>query len=102
MSERALLRPTGKDDSVDALARLVDAFNNLAQAGIFHGGIIRDLALTTSNLEVRHDLGRVPTIWMPLSLNANAVVYCDTSHDYPREYINLRASASVTARVLIA
>lgn len=77
---------------------------NLAQAsGIFHNGkIFTAQALGTANREIFHGLGRVPTIVLPLLLNANATVFSDTPHLTPRTHIYVKASATVTATLVIA
>ena len=96
-------RPEDQADLIEAVKRLVDRLNDQSRAGLVHSGIIKTgLALTTANLEVSHQLGRVPSIVLPVKLGGNAVVYSDTAHADPRNFIYLRASATVTADVLVA
>lgn len=98
-----LARPGGDSEVAEALDKLITLTNNMLKAGLFHSGTIKSgVALTTSDTPVYHGLGRVPTICMPTYLTANAVVYVVTPHGDPRNYINVRASASVTASLLIA
>lgn len=96
-------RPEDQADLIEAVRRLVDQANDQARAGLVHSGIIKTgLVLTTSNLEVSHQLGRVPTVVLPVKLSAGAVVYSDTAHADPRNFVYLKASATVTADVLVA
>ena len=96
-------RPEDQTDLIEAVKRLVDQSNDQARAGLVHSGIIKTgLALTTANLEVSHQLGRIPTIILAVKLSGNAVVYSDTVHADPRRFVYLKASATVTADVLVA
>lgn len=98
----SLASVTGDLDRDEVVTRIVDQLNAQAKAGISHSGVMLAVSLTTSNLEVFHGLGRAPTIALPVLLGANAVVYSDTVHPDPRNYIYLRASAAVNATVLIS
>jgi hypothetical protein len=96
-------RPEEQQDLIEAVKRLVDQTNDQARVGLVHSGIVKTgLALTTANLEVSHQLGRVPSVVLAVKLGGNAVVYSDTVHADPRHFIYLRASATVTADVLVA
>ncbi len=96
-------RPEDQADLIEAVKRLVDLTNDQAKQGLLHSGIIKaGLSLTTSNLEVSHQLGRVPSILLAAKLSGNAVVYSDTVHADPRNFVYLKASATVTADVLVA
>lgn len=96
-------RPEGAlEDVKEAVQRLVDLLNAQAADGVSHSGVLKAVDLTTANLEVSHQLGRVPTYYYPVALTANAVVYSDTAHADPRNFIYLRASAACSATVLIA
>lgn len=99
----SVARAAGDDEVPEALERLIDLVNNLLKEGIVHAGtIIPNLALTTTNLEVRHGLGRPPTVCKELLRNADAVVIVDTPHEDPRNYIWVKASAAVTVNLLVA
>lgn len=98
-----LARPESQQDILEAIQRLTDLANDQAKAGLPHSGVVlADLALTTSNREVAHNLGRVPTIVLAVKLGAAGSVYTDTPHVDPRNFINLKASATLTASVLVA
>lgn len=99
----ALDAPQGQDEVVRAVERLVDLENDHAKKGLSHSGVLKEgLILTTGNTEVPHNLGRVPRYAVAVLLSANAVVFSDTAHADPRNYIYLKASAACTANVLIA
>lgn len=100
----ALAAPQGGDDeTATALTRLIDLANGQSKDGVSHSGVLKEsLALTTANLEVYHGLGRVPRYVVGVLLSAVATVYVDTPHGDPRHYVNVKASATCTANVLIA
>jgi hypothetical protein len=97
-----IARPEGQKDIADAIQRLVDLINDQARGGLSHSGVVLAVTLGTGNLEVGHQLGRVPSFTFPVGQNSGAVIYSDTPHPDPRNYINLRATAAVSAWVLIA
>lgn len=97
----AFREPTGDEDLLQSVQDLVSSLNNEPNP-IRHGGVERDLSLTTGDQEVYHGLGRVPTVCMPLKKDAAGDVYVVTPHSDPRNYINVRGSAAFNARVLIA
>lgn len=95
--------PQGQDELVRAVTRLIDLENERAKGGVSHSGVLKEaLALSTANTEVYHGLGRAPRFVLGVMLSANAVVFVDTPHGDPRNFVNLKASAAVTANVLIA
>jgi hypothetical protein len=98
----AIARPEGDKDVQDAIQRLVDLINEQAKGGLAHSGIVKSVTLTTANLEVAHLLERVPSFVVPVGQNTGAVIYSDTVHADPRNYIYLRATAAVTVQMLIA
>lgn len=61
-----------------------------------------DVALSTTNTEVDHSLGRVVTRILPLKLNAGVTIYTDTPHPDPRNKVYLKATATCTATLLIS
>jgi hypothetical protein len=96
-------RPEAQQDLLEAIQRLTDLANEQARAGLSHSGVVlADLALTTSNREVAHNLGRVPAIVLALKLGAAGSVYSDTPHANPRNFLYLKASVTLTASVLVA
>jgi hypothetical protein len=95
--------PQGSDEVAVALTRLIDLANDQAKEGLAHSGVLKEgVILGTANTEVPHLLGRVPRYFVAVGLSANAVVYSDTPHPDPRNFIYLKASAAVTANVLVA
>lgn len=102
-ADRSTARPEGGlNDIREATQNLVDTLNNQGKAGLSHSGVEKTLALTTSDQEVYHGLDRVPTRWFSVAQNAAGSVFSVTAHADPRKYINLRASATMTATVLIS
>jgi hypothetical protein len=103
MPRKDVARAEAEQDQLEAIQRLTDLANEQARAGLSHSGVVlADLALTTASREVAHNLGRVPTIILALKLGAPGVVYSDTPHADPRNYVYLKASATLTASVLVA
>jgi hypothetical protein len=98
----AIARPEGQKDAQDAIQRLVDLMNDQSKGGLAHSGVVKGVTLGTANLEVAHLLERVPTYVFSVGQNSGAVIYSDTAHPDPRNYIYLRATAAVAAWVLIA
>jgi len=85
------------------LLRVVKEWNDAKADGLFHGGFeTGPILITGTNLEIRHGLGRVPRRWENLGGNAGVVVFSDTPHPQPREFIYLRASGTVFANILIS
>lgn len=95
--------PAAQTDLILAVTRLIDLVNDQAKDGVAHSGVLKEaVALTTSNTEVFHGLGRAPRFVLGVMMNANAVIFSDTPHGDPRNFINLKASAAVTANVLLS
>lgn len=102
-ADRATARPEGGlNDIREATQNLVDNLNNQGKAGLSHSGVIKTLSLTTSDTEVFHGLSRVPTICHAVMQNAAGSVFTVTPHADPRNYINVRASGTMVANVLIS
>lgn len=95
-------RPEAQQDVLEAIQRLTDLANDDARAGLATSGRLVTVTLGTGNTEVAHLLKRVPVFVFPVLLGANAVVYVDTAHADPRNFVNVKASATVTATLLIA
>lgn len=94
--------PTGEDDILDITQRLVDSVNAQQAGGVFAGGVLKELSLTTADQEVYHGLGRVPTVCMAVKQSAAGTALVVVQHGDPRNYINVRGTGSFTATVLIA
>lgn len=81
---------------------IVSAWNLAREARLFFDGVEKTgVALTTANTEIYHGLGRIPTRLLATKLNANATVFTDTPHVTPRTHIYVKASAAVTANLVI-
>jgi hypothetical protein len=92
---------TGNPETDRALSTVAEALSALAALPANAGApAIVSQALTTSDTRVYHGLGRAPLGWLVCGQTADATVYEVSTSDAPSEYINLRASASVTARLL--
>lgn len=99
---RPLPRFTATDPAAQsALDQLVTWLNALRAVGWREGVRKTGVALTTSNTAVYHGLGYEPSVVCALKLNANATVYVDTTHADPTNYVNVKASAAVTATLHI-
>jgi hypothetical protein len=102
-ADRATARPEGGlNDIREATQSLVDTLNNQGKAGLSHSGVVKTLFLTTADQEVYHGLNRVPTICDAVMKNAAEHVFVGAAHEDPRNYINVQASGTVTANVLIS
>jgi hypothetical protein len=100
----SLERPKGGAE----LSRVVDdavvEINRRESAGLLpgSGALFEGLALTTSNYELRHNLGREPRWLLPVRRNAAEHVYSDTPHESPRTHVFVRASGDVTVNLLVS
>lgn len=102
-SDRSVARPEGGlNDIREATQNLVDTLNNQGKAGLSHSGVVKTLVLGATNTEIYHGLDRVPTFFLAVAQNAAGSVFSDTPHADPRRYINLKASGTLTATVLIS
>jgi|ERR671925_38810 hypothetical protein len=85
-----------------AWQQLVSEWGAAMNAGLFANAVFLDgVVLSTSDTPVFHNLGRPPTMLFARMLNANATVFSITPHATPRTHINVRASAAVTANLVI-
>ena len=85
-----------------ALRDLTDAYNYHLDRGIFHNGRrYDDVPLTTDNLELFHGFGRAPFGVLALKLNAAEIVYSDTPHQMPMQFVYVRATGACTATLLV-
>jgi hypothetical protein len=57
------------------------------------------VVLGVTTVKVPHQLGRIPTGWLIIDRNANAVVWRDTSAT--NDYLPLKASATVTVDIQV-
>jgi hypothetical protein len=87
-----------------ALEDLTAAVNGLLLSKLANDHfIVTGIVLSTTDAEIRHGLKRVPTMILPLLLDASTVPYkSPTVHTDPKNYIYVRAGATVTATLLIA
>lgn len=58
------------------------------------------VTLTTTDTAVRHGLGRSNVRYIELGKNAGATVFTGAAHSDPTNYINLKASATVTVTLV--
>jgi hypothetical protein len=76
---------------------VVSAINELRNLPILQGVQSNDISIGTSVTLVPHKLGRSYRGYLVTNLNANAVVYVDSSSTAdPASFIPLKASASCT------
>ncbi len=94
--------PRTNDPKIDAsLTRiqqlLQDAFKRpLADVE----NLVKDVTLSTGDVRVAHGLNQVPTGWIIVKANSGANIYTVTPSDEPQKYINLRATAAITASLI--
>ncbi len=71
--------------------------------GVPHAGVeFVGIALTTTDKELVHNLGRVPTRVLSVWQNSAGVPFVVTQHATPRTHIYVRASAAVTCNLVVA
>ena len=82
--------------------RLESAFVPISRCSLINGRLIEDLDLSTTTLNIPHGLGRPYQGYLVADLNADARVYRDTSSTSdPSQFLPLRASGTVTAKVWV-
>ena len=86
--------------NLDAIKQELDALR--AALAVLGGQVLEDVSLTTSDTEVFHALAKPNVRYIPIKLSTNAVVYDGaTASTRPRQSITLRASAAVTATLVL-
>lgn len=86
-----------------AIDDITDAVNGLVASKLGNDHYIRaGVPLGTANFLVHHNLGRVPTLLFPLMVSAGVIIYSDTPTDDPKNSINVKATATCVATLLIA
>ncbi len=75
-----------------AIEPILDRVNELSEVTILDGRLIRDVVLTTTELQVAHRLAKVPTGYIVTKRSANATVF---GTSLTNRFLNLTSSASV-------
>ena len=103
MALRKYERVSSKDPEINRVQdRLDSAFVTIFKSSIIDGILIENLHLSTSTLEIPHKLGRRFIGFLNANTNANDTIYRDASStSNPSEFIALKASGSVTAKVWV-
>lgn len=77
--------------------QVIPVLNDLLKNVISKDSII-EVTLTTNTLKLNHKLGRKPTGWIVVYINANATVFTTGVSD--SDIIELKASATVTVKLI--
>lgn len=64
------------------------------------GVLIKDVALSTTEVKVEHKLGREPQGWLIVKKNAAQDIY-ESSSFLPKRYLSLTAAGTVTASIWV-
>lgn len=76
------------------------ALLDLSQNPLRDTNLVADVALTTTNREVRHGLTGPPRGWIVVKAAVAVTVYSDTASSAPTEIINLKSSVAATVSLL--
>lgn len=86
-------RVSGATEEVAKLqTRLYEFFTQFTDNPLLNGVLLKNIELTTSNVNVNHTLGRECQGWIVINKNANADIW---QTDASKSIITLRATAAV-------